>query len=101
MDKWADYLISAVRYDQRETHIEKARIHQDLGNQVGQAQEWIRDQVVSAIQRGRSFVTIRRSPERKWLKGEEVHILQVGNDRFIRTDRNSEARDNLGELPVF
>ena len=36
-DKWADYLISAVRYNAAETHIEKVRVHVDEGDKVGGA----------------------------------------------------------------
>jgi hypothetical protein len=34
-DKWADYLISAVRYDAAGTHIDKVRVHEDEGEKVG------------------------------------------------------------------
>ena len=39
MEKWADYLISAVRYDSKRSHIEKVRLHEDKGDKGGPAFE--------------------------------------------------------------
>jgi hypothetical protein len=34
VDKWADYLISAVRYNVSETHIQAVHIHTDNGSRL-------------------------------------------------------------------
>jgi hypothetical protein len=35
-DKWADFLISAVRYNQEGTNIDAVKLHEDKGETVGQ-----------------------------------------------------------------
>lgn len=37
MAKWADYLISVVRYDEDHERIVKVRVHEDIGDKVGVA----------------------------------------------------------------
>ena len=46
-------------------------------------------------------MTILKTKEGKWQKGQTVHIIKVGNEEFIRTDKNQVARDNLENLPEF
>jgi len=100
MEKWADFLISAVRYSADETHIERVRVHEDLGDKIGSAKESSRTEVVKNIKNGKTYVTIFKG-QNGWKKGQDVHIIQVGNEEFIRTDKNQKARDNLENLPTF
>ncbi len=99
MAKWADYGISAVRYDSEHTHIVKVRVHEDKGDKIGAPTEWTRSQVVTAIENGKSLVTILRGGN--WKKGQDVHIITVKGTKYLRTDQNLKASDNLGELPEF
>lgn len=101
MAKWADYCISAVRYNPEHTHIVKVRVHPDLGDKIGTSSEMARSDVVNAIERGNSFVTISVNPDGAWKKGEDVRIIIVGGVKYLRTDANSKAADNLGNLPEF
>ena len=101
MDKWADYGISKVGYDDEQTHIVKVQVHEDKGDSIGVGEEWARSQVVSAIERGKTFVTILKSSDDKWCKGEDVHIVTVSGIKYIRTDQNCTASDNLENLPEF
>lgn len=64
MEKWADYGISKVRYNDERTHIVKVKVHEDKGDTIGAGTEWTRNQVVSAIERGKSFVTILRGADK-------------------------------------
>lgn len=66
MAKWADCGISKVRYDGERTHIVKARVHEDRGDTIAGAEEWLRNQVVSAIEGGNTLVTILDGNEGKW-----------------------------------
>ena len=101
MEKWADYLISAVRYNPEHTRIIKVREHEDLGDKVGQATEVTRQEVISKIKQGKKYMTIFRTKDGKWKRGEEVHILTIDGEEFIRTDANKIKADNLGNLPEF
>ncbi len=101
MAKWADYCISAVRYNAEHTHIVKVKVHTDMGDTLGNDTEWTRTDVVSAIENKKTFVTITRSTDGKWKKGEDVRIITIGGVKYLRTDANSKASDNLGNLPEF
>jgi hypothetical protein len=101
MDKSADYLISAVRYNQDGTHIDKVRCHADLGDKVGAAEEISRLTVVSRIDSESTFTTITKGPNGKYRRGADVRPVTIDGKRYIRTDPDRTKKDNLGELPRF
>lgn len=98
---WADYLISAVRYNDKHTHIDMVRCHEDGEGTIGTGQDISRDIVVSRIEAGYSFVTIVKGSDGKYRRGEDVRIIVVNGIKYIRTDANSLGADNLGNLPEF
>ena len=101
MAKWADYCISAVRYNSEHTHIVKVNACDDKGDSLGSSSEWARTQVVSTLEAGKTFVTIYKGEDGKYKKGEDVRIIPFNGVKYIRTDANSKAADNLGNLPEF
>ena len=101
MEKWADYLISAVRYDSEQSQIEKVRVHEDKGDEVGSAFELSRREVIANIKSKKTYITIYKGQDNKWKKGEEVQIIVVDGTEYIRTDRNQKKSDNLENLPEF
>ena len=103
MAKWADYLISAVRYDTSSgnRHISHLRVHPDSDTSVGMAETWTKDSVVSAINRRTGFVTIYKNPDGNWKKGEDVRVVVISSTSYLRTDANRIEADNLGSLPEF
>jgi hypothetical protein len=101
MTKWADYLISAVRYNDPKTHIVAVRCHPDNGDSVGAGTEVQRTTVVAKIDAGSTFATIRKTQEGKWIRGEDVRTVIVDHTAYIRTDANGVKADNLGDLPLF
>jgi len=101
MAKWADWLISAVRYDEDHSRIVRVRAHLDKGDTVGRAEEQTRAQVVGRIEDGKTYCTILKRDGGKWRRGEDVHVVTIDGEKFIRTDANRVSRDNLGELPEF
>ena len=100
MVKWADYAITHVCFKEEESHILAVKAREDNGEQLVNEQEWSRQQVVSAIERGTTFVTTFKK-EGKWTKGEDVHVVEIRGVKYIRTDKNSIEADNLGELPEY
>ena len=101
MAKWADYLISAVKYDSDHEKIISVKTHEDKGDTVGDSYIEIRSKVVSNIENGYSYCTILKTNDKKWKKGEDIHIVKIDDEKFIRTDRNETKKDNLGNLPEF
>ena len=60
MSKWADYLISEVRYIETTTtkHITSVKVHEDKGDKVGNSTIWNRQEVINAINLKSTFCTI-------------------------------------------
>ena len=76
-------------------------MHKDLGDNVGAAEETARSSVVTNIKNGNNYMTIFAGANGNWKKGQDVRIIKVGNEEFIRTDANAKASDNLENLPEF
>lgn len=101
MAKWADFVIAKVKYNRDHTQIMEVEVRADTGESISSdPRRMDRQEVVSAIQRGTTFVTayIR---DGKWQKGEDVRVVTIHGERFIRTDNNSLKADNLGALPEY
>jgi len=101
MDTWADYGIAKVRYDEDRMHITNVEVHEDRGDTIGLAEDWIRSQALAAIEIGKSFVTILMNDENKWQRGQDVHIVTIKKEKYIRTDWNQTGSDNLENLPEY
>jgi hypothetical protein len=101
MAKWADYLISAVRYNQEHTHIIQLKAHEDQGDKVGPGKIYERQTIVNAIRGGTTFVTIYKNKEGTWSKGEDVIIINVNGVDYLKTEDNGKEEDNLENLPEF
>lgn len=101
MAKWADYLISAVRYNTNHTHIVQVRAHEDTGESVGEGKIYDRQTIVDAINNGSTFVTIYKTNDGKWNKGQTVFIIKVNGTSYLKTVDNGKEEDNLENLPEF
>jgi Protein of unknown function (DUF3892) len=100
--KWADYCILEVRYNAQHCHIDRVRLCPDLGASFGSIAEHPRLDVVDAIRRGVTFMTIVRDPsDGKYRKGQPVRIVLVNGREYIKTVDNGREADNLENLPEF
>lgn len=101
MAKWADFGISAVRYDVNHKHIVSVMAHPDNGDTIGTGEVQSRQKVIANIKLGLTYVTIIRSNDGKWKLGQPVKIVKINGVEYIKTDSNSTERDNLENLPEF
>lgn len=97
---WADYLISKVRYNERETHIVRVIAHIDKGETLGPGVERTREEIVGLLGVGYTFVTIFKQAG-TWRQGAPVRVVTIDGEKYIRTDADNTKADNLGELPRF
>ncbi len=100
MDKWADYAIVGVKFRDEKRHILEVKVRDDTGEKLSNERRIKREKVVELIESGKTFVTATLK-NNKWKNGEDVGIVTIGNIKFIRTDRNNTAEDNLGKLPEY
>ncbi|BCM11202.1 DUF3892 domain-containing protein [Ralstonia pseudosolanacearum] len=101
MTKWADYLISAVQFNPKRTHINRLEIAPDNGDGVGKFLIYERETIVSAIKKGTTFSTIYRNGDGKWNKGKEVFIVPINGTEYLKTVADNKLVDNLDNLPEF
>lgn len=101
MNKWADYLISAVRHNVTGTHIVKVQVHIDNGDTVGAPFEMTREEVVAHIDVNKTFATIYKNVQGNWQFGSYVKTVTINGVRYIKTRADSTMVDNLDDLPRF
>jgi hypothetical protein len=101
MSKWADYAISDVHFNNAHTHIDRVKARPDNGDQLGAATDHARADIVSAIKKGVTYVTIFKNKEGNWSKGQPVYIIKVNGTEYIKTVDNGKPVDNLDNLPEY
>jgi hypothetical protein len=101
MDKWADYLISAVRSNPGMPNIDSVQVHSDFGNIVCETCIMPRALVIEKIKGGCRYATVYRTPIGKWRKGQDVRLVTVGGVDYLRTDSVNMASDNFDNVPEF
>jgi hypothetical protein len=101
MAKWADYLISAARYDSNHTHIDQVIVHEDMGGSLSYGKLYPRQAIVDAINTGTSIVTAYKNEIGKWDKGQPVEVIKVNGVGYLKTEDNEKAEDHLKNLPEF
>jgi len=98
MAKWANFLISAVRYSPDHKFITELLQHDDLDDSVSDGIIVKREEVSDAIKKGKKYRTIYNSSD-NWKIGDEIRTYMLDGDFFLRADKNKVAHDNLGTLP--
>jgi len=79
-----DFVIVAVNNSEDPKHIDKVKMK--TGDIV------TRQNVVKLLENGKKIITA---------PGAEVSVVTVKGNKYIRTDKNSIEKDNLGSLPEF
>ncbi len=99
--KWADYCISAVRYDKDRRFIEMAVVHVDEGEAIGDGHAYPRDEIIKAFGLLKSFATISGDPQNGWRKSGEMRAVEYKGMKYLRADNAKEGFDSVGCLPEF
>lgn len=101
MSKWANYLISAVRFDQNGRHIDAVKYCEDYLTEVGPSLFMKREMFIEKLKSNDSFSTIHQGYESKIIKGSDVFIMQIDGEDFIKSAADSSGADVLRDLPTF
>lgn len=102
MVTWGDYAIIAVQYDDDGSEIVKVKRGEVGEEMLLNKVERPRSKVITDINLQQSdYTTALKNDNGDWAIGEEVHVVVADGDKYIRTDQNDVAEDNLGELPEF
>ena len=101
MEKWADYLISEVRYTPDRQRILEVKQHEELDGSIGGASIVSREEISSNLKKGCTYITIHSGVSDNWTIGEKIRTFSVEGEHFVRSDKNKINRDNLGMLIEF
>lgn len=100
-EKWADYLVTAVRYNAGNTHIDAVQLRQDRGDSAGPPVAFGRACAVSLLRVGASLCTVTTNKDGTLARGAPVGIVTVEGTHYLKTERDRTKADNLGRLPGF
>jgi hypothetical protein len=99
MQKWADYLISAVRTHPNLPRVDSLEVHSDFGCMVCKTDIISRAEVIAIIKKGCTYSTVYRTPMGKWRKGEDVRLVTINGEDYLRTDAESKPSDQFDNVP--
>jgi len=94
----ADYGITGVKYNSIGKYIEWVEVGKFTGGSLGMRENWLRTKVISEFENGKTFITVLKHGDRL-KKGAEVAIVVVNGKKYIRTDNENTASDNLQDIP--
>ena len=98
-NRWADFVITAVKRGPTSGKISQVQIHKDYGNSLSPPE--IVDKMVIAhnIKKGKKYITVFKISNTNWKPGDYVRAFVKDGEAFIRSDDNKVGLDNLGTLP--
>ena len=96
MEKWADYLISAVSYENHLIHVVVRHADTDTGITDGEAVD--RTTISSDMKKGLEYYTMYSGKD-TWRRGSKIRLFSMGGEMYLRADSNRAKMDNLGDLP--
>ncbi len=97
MEKWADYLISQVKYD-ADHLISFVMCHEDIGQTLTDGMLVDRMTLASELKKNRKYATVYDGGK-SWKFGHRIRLHKVDGLPYIRIDGNQVNLDNLGDLP--
>ena len=102
MNKWADYLISAMRITKNSNNnlIAYFKVHKDKGEFIGAGATWTKDEVLEAINNGNTFLTIHKENNGKWKKGSGIQEM-IFDQLFNCNDKEIKKENKAIVLPEF
>lgn len=102
MEKWADYLISAIRFEKTvcKKVISHCKVHADNGDTVGPGTTWSKEEIMNAIEKGITFYTIIKDSRGKWKKGSRISLVRAENI-YLQDAPVMEKEDSFASIPEF
>jgi hypothetical protein len=93
----ADYYISKVIYLTDKQIIDKVEVYQNRSQVFGEPSEMGRNTLFQQLQLGKTFSTMRRGKDGKWMFQNNVHIVA----QFIKIKTEKNLHDDLGNIPLI
>jgi hypothetical protein len=101
MDKQASqYIVTAAHYDESDTLLRYVFVGippESPGMTVDGIRLYHRDQLIDALEAGKHF-SIAYKLHGEWQDGGEIFLVSCEGERYIRSDQQALAIDDLGNL---
>jgi len=98
-NKWADFVVSAIKKGSGLANITHVQIHEDFGTEFGKPKIIDKKTLASHIKKGKKYLTIYKKNETDWEPGDLIFAYVLNGETHVRTDGNKVQGDNLGTLP--
>ncbi len=99
MQKWADFLISGVKTDSTPNRIKTVEAHSDFGCMVCETTIFSRADLIANLKKGVTFSTVFKTAMGKWRKGDDVRLVTVNGEDYVRTDSQCLGQDQFDNVP--
>lgn len=99
MSDWANYVITAVRYDG--ARIEKVKRRREADGDLSSPIEVPREAVAQDLEFDVSYCTAIRDENGGWERGDDVEAYELDGELFIKTEQGDNPADNLEGLPEY
>jgi len=99
-----DYLITSVRYDKKDQLFDKVRTHEHMDDHaVGYPFPEDRDKLLEKLEDGCVYATLITPEDDQfdYQVGKKVSLVEVGGEKFIRTDGEKTKRDYLEDVIII
>lgn len=94
------FYVTAIRYSSDPAFISHVLVHSPSG--PGRMYKGIitsKADLIAQISRGHTFKTaVYNYSQGNWSNGADIGTVRIGTTTYLRTDRDSTSRDNLGNL---
>lgn len=97
MTKWADFVITEVKYNSDHTHIDEVKVYEYVKDdtKLGNQQTQNRDLVIQSIRNSSTYVTATTKDKNKpktFNKGADVEVIPIDDKEYIKTENNNTAK---------
>ena len=87
--------ISKVTYDASETRAVTLAAHPVLGDAVGMASIYTRDNIIRSIHAGATFIMLHKDRDGLWVHGPRIFVVTVNGKEYLKTGIDPEEADRL------
>ncbi len=97
------YGISAIQYDVDRRLIINVQAHRlSADDKLSALGVYPREAVISAIEeKGLTLVTLPSAFDGKYTVGVQVIVVEIQDEKFLKTTNDEQPKDSLGTLPQF
>lgn len=97
------FYVTAIREGANPSFITHVLVHSPVSaGRLSKGRILSKDEVISSMNLGHTYTTATYNYSNgSWSEGANIGTVRIGYITYLRTDRDSTARDNLGNLLII